>query len=118
MNVKKFDKESATLGNAVIVMQPPHHTATPGRYLAQMEDGRHVVEFVAVSGTHFVNVVDEQYIFVVPVKRTVYFNLHRLGQKGDEIPAYMHETEDEARNKAKGFEMHYFAIAVPIEIEV
>ena len=76
--MKAFDPQQVTLGTPVIVQQF-QGAGTPGRYLAKMEDGRHVVELIAVNGTHFVNVFDDECVFMAPVKRTVYVTLYKSG---------------------------------------
>jgi len=91
---------------------------TPGRYLAKMQDGRHVVEMVAVSGTHFVNVFDAGAIFMPPVKRTVYLNIYDI--RFTERHAYTccaFDHRSDAVRDSNVNEAGLLAIAVPIEIE-
>jgi hypothetical protein len=86
----------------------------PGRYLAMMEDGRHVVELVAASGTHFVNVFDKGDIFMPPVKRTIYVNIYPNTSPFCSASANWHETAEGAKD---GVGPNAIAVAVPVEIE-
>ncbi|WP_321913532.1 hypothetical protein [Paraburkholderia sp. J11-2] len=111
--LKPFNAESAQLGDKVIAKRF-QRSIEQARYLAKLEDGRHVVEFQAVGGTSFVEVVNEDALFAVPRKRTVYVNLYRRGAHHE--CAY-HDTEDYAIQMTSGAEDWLIARAVPVEIE-
>ena len=112
--MKPFDASAVTLGTPVIVKQF-QGAVTPGRYLAKMEDGRHVVEMVAVNGTHFVNVFDDGCIFMAPKKRTMYVNLYPHDYLSRVGSYTTWDTVEQAAEAAKN--MRSIATVVPIEIE-
>ena len=111
--MKSFDADSANLGDQVIAKRFGRTTIEKARYLAKLEDGRHVVEFQTAAGASFVEVVNEDQLFAVPVKRTVYVNLYKRGANHE--CAY-HDTEDLAIQMTSGAEDWLIARAVPIEI--
>lgn len=110
--MKQYDTALAQTGDMVFAKLGG--SSTPARYLAMMEDGRHVIELTAVSGVHFVQVAEAHQLFAPPRKRTVWINLHKQRETG-EITPYLYDDEAWAHSQ-RSHSMNCLG-SFPIEIE-
>jgi hypothetical protein len=113
--MKPFDLEAAKRGEPILYASMDCRTFAPAHFIGVTEDGVPVIQWAK-----HIFAQSESELRMAPKKRTVYVNVYQSRLRttrnhGNCSAAF--DTEEGARDSARGNGVPVLAVAVPIEIE-